>query len=175
MSKGCKTPTQQQDRKAFFNNLGQDAQNKYAQRHVGQMWKAFFNNLGQDTQNKYAQRHVGQMWLKFELGDFTPALPGQLCFLHYKSMGKKLMLKVTLKRIVRSGQKWNATRFLARPRCLQVWRRSENSFELLWLSWSPPKLMAIQYKMRALLYSQHFLHYKSMGKFLSLKDKKHWN
>ena len=70
--------------------------------------KAFFDNLGQDAQNKYAQGQVtpnvnGQMWPEFELRDFMPVLVtckfdhdriknkvvmSCISFLHYKPMGK---------------------------------------------------------------------------------------
>ena len=55
----------------FFNNLGQDAQNKYAQGQGSDPveWLLFRRKLSWGN-----SKVNGQMWLEFELQDFTPVL-----------------------------------------------------------------------------------------------------
>ena len=73
-------------------------------------------------------------------------------FLHYRSMEKMFCLSraITPKPKVQSGLK-------------------SNLFKILCLL--PASVMKIQSNMKAQSCSQHFLHYKSMGKFSSLKGK----
>ena len=43
--------------------------------------------------------------------------------------------------------------------------RNSNTFKLLWLTLLPARMKKIHWKMKALEWSQHFSHYKSMGIF----------
>ena len=124
-----------------------------------------------------------------------------LYHVHYKSIGQNFNAQghITRKRIVRSGLKWNLSKILylsslsaslkirsklkaiSCPRYFFQRSRAGNSednrrmcleFELIWA------FMVVLVKfdddtMRALLYSQHFLHYKSIGKIFIAQGQVH--
>ena len=67
-------------------------------------------------------------------------------FSHYKSMGifPDTQGQLTLQSLVRSG-------------------RISNSSEMLWMFWLPASMKKIRFKIKALVWTQHFPHYNPMG------------
>ena len=102
-------------------------------------------------QNLISSKILWVSWLSVSLNMIRSKVKvlssGQL-FLHYKSMGIFFVAqrKVTLKRIVLSGLKFNSSK-------------------ILWLSSLSASLMKIESRMKSLSSGQHFPYYTSMGAF----------
>ena len=98
-------------------------------------------------------------------------------FLHNKSKKKNFIAQgqVTPRWIVRSGLESNSPEHLRFYDLCYLHSRAGNSkvrsgqnltsSKILWLSWLPTRWNLIQSKVKALSSRQHFVHYKSMGKF----------